>query len=193
EREKKAIVPALFAGLLLFLTGAVLSFIFVVPQALRVLLSFQTAAFQTLITFEKYFDFVMQVVLAMGLSAELPLVLILLAALGVVTPAMLSRFRRYAIMLSFIAGAVLSPGTDVFSMLLMTAPLLILYEVGVAGAYLIHKRRLRRAAATAALLLLGLATDAGAAVAQRPTPRPQPGLQDTSRTRPGGRLPGGTT
>jgi len=125
EREKKAIVPALFAGMVLFLTGSVLSFIFLVPSALRVLLGFTPGT------------------LAMGLSAELPLLIIMLAVLGVVTPAMLNKFRRYAIVLCFLAGAILSPGTDIFSCLMMTAPLLVLYEIGFLGAYIAHRKRLK--------------------------------------------------
>ncbi|PYP42327.1 MAG: twin-arginine translocase subunit TatC, partial [Gemmatimonadetes bacterium] len=80
EREKKTLVPALFAGLALFLAGGVLSFTFIVPQALRVLLSFQQGSFATMITFDAYFSFVMQLVLALGLSCELPLLMIILAA-----------------------------------------------------------------------------------------------------------------
>ncbi|HET7036450.1 MAG TPA: twin-arginine translocase subunit TatC, partial [Thermomicrobiaceae bacterium] len=68
SREKRALVPALFVGLLLFLTGAVLAYLFVVPQALRVLFSFQTEAIQPFITYDAYFDFVLQVVLALGIS-----------------------------------------------------------------------------------------------------------------------------
>jgi sec-independent protein translocase protein TatC len=169
ERERRALIPALFAGMFLFVAGAILAFLYVVPPALRVLLGFQAGSFEVLITFEKYFSFVLQVVLAMGLSAELPLLIIILAVLGVVTPAMLNRFRRYAVVLAFIGGAVLSPGGDVLTMLMMTGPLIVLYEVGFLGAVIIHRRRLKgAAAASAALLILLLATPAEA---QRPPPR----------------------
>jgi len=67
SREKRALVPALFAGLVLLLTGAGVAYVFVVPQALRVLFSFQTEAIQPFITYDNYFDFVLQVVLALGL------------------------------------------------------------------------------------------------------------------------------
>src|SRR5215212_1717040 len=137
-REKKALVPSLFVGLFLFLTGGVLAYLFVVPQALRVLFSFQTEAIAPFITYDKYFDFVMQVTLALGLSFELPLVIIILSWLGVVGPAELNRFRRYAIVLAFIGGAVLSPGTDVLSMVMMTVQLLILYEVGFEGSLIMQ-------------------------------------------------------
>ena len=191
EREKKAIVPALFVGMGLFFLGSALSFIFIVPQALRVLLSFQADAFTPMITFEKYFGFVMQLMLAMGLSFELPLLMIILAALGVVTPALLGRFRRYAVVMAFIAGAVLSPGGDAFSMVMLTVPLMLLYEIGVAGAWVVHRRRLKRgsmegaAALVLACALFGAET-AGAQQPPAPTPArpPIPGqapVRDTAR------------
>jgi len=174
EKEKKAIVPALTVGLLLFLTGAMLGFTIVVPRALPVLFGVQVGVFENMITYDKYFGFVIQICLALGISFELPLVMIILAVLGVVTPAMMSRFRRHAIVLAFVAGAILSPGADVFSMLLMTAPLIVLYEVGLAGAKIVQRGKLKRAAASAALVgLLALASGGtGRLEAQRPPPPP---------------------
>ncbi len=193
ERERKVIFPALVAGLGLFLIGASVGYLFVVPQALRVLFSFQAEALQPMITYDAWFAFVLQIILALGVSFELPLVIIIMAALGVVTPAGLHRFRRYALVLSFVAGAVLSPGADVFSMLMMTVPLLLLYEIGVAGAVVIARRRLRSARAGAlpllllALLLGGLITPAGAQGV--PTPPARAAGQDTTRAPPA-RAPG---
>jgi len=175
-REKRALVPALFVGLLLFLTGVVLAYLFVVPPALRVLFSFQTEAIQPFITYDAYFDFVLQVVLALGISFELPLVIIILAWLGVIGPGELARFRRFAVVGAFIAGALLSPGADLVSMVMMTLPLLLLYEVGYAGAVLIQRRR-RKAATIAALVLLGLGLSAATADAQVPAQRRRPPLQ----------------
>jgi len=190
EKEKKTLVPALFVGLLLFLSGAVLAFLFIVPQALRVLLSFQKGSFNTMITFEAYFSFVMQLVLALGLSCELPLLMIILAALGIVATPLLNRIRPYAIVGSFVLGAVLSPGTDVLSMFMLTIPLLLLYEIGVAGVWLVQRRRLKAEAAAraagAALVLLCCLVVPGRA--QQPVPRP--GLPGRI---PGQVLPGDTT
>jgi len=179
EREKKAVVPSLFVGLGLFLTGSILAYIYVVPQALRVLFSFQSEAIAPFITYDNYFAFVLQVCLALGVSFELPLVLVILSWLGVIGPADLHRFRRYAIVLSFIAGAVLSPGADVLSMIMMTVPLLLLYEVGVAGAALVHRRR-KTAAAAGVMLLALLGIPSREAAAQVPTRKPQ-ALQDSLR------------
>jgi Tat protein translocase TatC len=179
-REKKALVPGLLIGLLLFMVGAALGYIYVVPQALRVLFSFQSEALAPFITYDKYFSFLLQVVLALGISFELPLVIILLSIFGVLTPQALHRFRRFAIVLACIAGAVLSPGADVISMVMMTVPLIFLYEVGVAGSAIVYRRRKRKeagAAGTLALVFLLLA--AGGAEAQEPVRRPPPVQRDT--------------
>src|SRR5215204_3635420 len=188
-REKKALVPSLFVGLLLFLLGATLAYVFVVPQALRVLFSFQTEAIAPFITYDKYFSFVMQVTLALGISFELPLVIIILSWLGVVGPRELSRFRRYAVVLAFIDGAVLSPGADLFSMLMMTVPLLLLYEVGYAGSVFNGNRRSAASIAggtVGVLLLIGLfgtPLQAQERPGQRPRARPDT-LQDSTARGP---------
>jgi Tat protein translocase TatC len=168
EREKKVVVPALFGGLGLFLAGAALAWAFVVPKALQVLFSFQTEAIAPFITYDAYFGFIVQLVLAMGISFELPLVMLLLAWVGVATPERLHRFRRYAVVLACIAGALLSPGADLLSMVMLTVPLVLLYEVGFLGAVIIERRRRRAAAAVAALgLLLVLPVDGSAQVGQQ--------------------------
>jgi Tat protein translocase TatC len=196
SREKRAVVPALGVGLVLFCAGGAFAFVFILPKALPILFSFQSEGLEILITFEKYFGFVVQLVLAMGLCFEIPLVMMMLAALGIVNPAGLNRFRRYAIVLSAIAGAVLSPGTDILSMIMMTVPILLLYEIGFLGAWVIHRRRLRKDAAAAAVLLL-LALYAGPARLEAQVPaKPRPpvsrdstlgdsALADTTRPRPG--------
>jgi len=188
EKERRAFVPALLVGTLLFLVGAVLGYLFVVPQALRVLFSFQSTALQPMITWDAYFSFMMQILIGLGLSFEIPLVITILAGFGLVTPAALNRFRRFAVILAFVAGALLSPGADILSMLMMTIPILLLYEVGFAGAVLMHRRRLRRAAAAAMAGLMALALWGTPAQAQVPTspPRPPKVIQDS--TAPGAPL-----
>ncbi|HEU5304793.1 MAG TPA: twin-arginine translocase subunit TatC [Gemmatimonadales bacterium] len=185
-REKRALVPSLFIGLGLFLTGVVIAYLFVVPQALRILFSFQTEAIAPFITYDAYFGFVLQVTLALGVSFELPLVIIILAWLGVIGPGELHRFRRFAVVLAFIAGAVLSPGADVLSMIMMTLPLLLLYEVGFAGAAIIERRRRRAAGAplaggTVGLILLLALGMAGRVEAQVPRQQRPPARADSLR------------
>jgi Tat protein translocase TatC len=178
DRERRVVVPALLAAVLFFLVGAAFGW-YLVPQALQVLFSFQTEGLTGLITYERYFGFVLAIVLSMGVCFEVPLVVMLLAAFGLVTPGGLNRFRRYAIVLSAVAGAVLSPGTDIISMLMMTVPLMLLYELGVVGAWVLHRRRLRQAA-EAALILLAFGLGAAPLSGQVPT-KPAPTRSDSLR------------
>ncbi|MES2125296.1 MAG: twin-arginine translocase subunit TatC [Gemmatimonadota bacterium] len=183
EREKKAMMPALGLGLVLFLLGAWLGWIYGVPLSLNFLLTFSDD-FVNQITFSAYFSFVVQVVLAVGISFELPLIMTLLSWIGVMDAKRFSAFRRYAILLNCIAGAILSPGTDVISMLVTSAMLLMLYELGVIGAFLVQRRR-RKAAEVAGLLLLVLAMAGGPRSLHAQNPPVRPGAADTTRLRTG--------
>lgn len=170
SKEKRLVIPALLAGTVMFLAGSAFGFLVLLPKSLPILFSFQSEGLENLITFQEYFSFVVQLVLAMGLSFEIPLVVMLLTALGIVDPGGLNRFRRFAIVLSAVAGAVLSPGTDILSMIMMTVPILLLYEIGFAGSWLIHRRRRARAAAAAVVIALSLLS-ATTVSAQEPVPK----------------------
>jgi Tat protein translocase TatC len=178
-REKKALLPSLGVGLLLFLGGAAIGWIWVVPPTVKWFIQFDLGSFNTQITYDSYVSLVIHVLLAMGISAELPLVMVLLAALGVVPYRMYKKLRRYAFFLSFVGGAILSPTPEVVSMILFTIPLLLLYEVGVAGAYLIERHNLRVARRTiaAGVALLVLATPHRLHAQVPPAPPPAPGGQ----------------
>lgn len=182
ERERRLVIPALSAGVLLFLGGASAGYFWVLPRALQVLFSFQRSVLEPIITAGNYFGFAAQIIIAFGLMTELPLVIVILASLGLVTPQFLVRNRRYAIVVAAVAAALLSP-PDAVSMILMMVPLWLLYEVSIACAWVVTKRRARRegiARAGLLVLLLGLAA-AGRAAAQRP-----PTPDSVGRRPPGG-------
>src|SRR5216110_3104363 len=186
ERERRLIVPALSAGALLFLAGASAAYLWVLPRALAVLLSFQHNVFDPLITADKYFGFAAQLIIAFGVVTELPLVVVILAILGLVTPQFLARHRRYAIAISAGAAALLAP-PDAVSMLLMMVPLWLLYEVSIWFAWIVEKRRARRAraaggAASAAGLAALLVLGGGALDAQTPPPFRPTRADTTPRT-----------
>ena len=83
-----------------------------------------------------YVDFNVKFLLIFGFAFELPLVLTLLSRAGVVSAALLSRYRRHAIMTAVIVSAVITPDATMFTMMLMAVPLIILYEIGIIGARL---------------------------------------------------------
>lgn len=188
-REKKAMIPAMGAGLVLFLIGGGIGWYYVVPMGLDFLMNFMPDTFNPLITSDEYFSFVLQVILAFGISFELPLVMVLLAWIGIMSYQKYSSLRRYAIAINFFLGAILSPGTDVFSMIVFTVPLLVLYELGVVGAYVVARRKRLRDAAAAGIILLalcGLPHGLHAQVPSKPVTsgRAPPTVQDTSHLVP---------
>ena len=153
DRERRMVIPALSVGVLLFLGGASAGYFWVLPRALQVLFSFQRNVFDPIITADNYFGFAAQIIIAFGLMTELPLVVVILAALGLVTPQFLARNRRYAIVLSAVAAALLSP-PDAVSMVVMMVPLWLLYEVSIFCAWIVTKRRARHDRAATGLVLV---------------------------------------
>ena len=144
--EKRVGMGVLFAGTVLFVAGASLAFFVVVPLALPWLFEFGTTMMVPLITAESYFSFVFSMVLTFGLSFELPIVVLALSALGIVTPQLLARYRRHAIVLIVIAGAFLTPGDLIWTTIALAGPLYALYELSVAASFVIYKRKQRRRA-----------------------------------------------
>src|SRR6266513_2079887 len=182
SREKRLIVPALSVGVVLFLSGAGIAFEWLLPHILRMLFSFQPQVFSPIITADGYFSFAAQFLIAIGLAMELPLVVVILTALGLVTPQFLARNRRYALAIAAVAAALLAP-PDALSMLVGIVLLIALYEVSIGCAWVVTKRRARReqagrgiaAGLVALLLLVGGSLDA-----QTP---PRPARPDTTPPR----------
>jgi Tat protein translocase TatC len=178
EREKRLIVPALGVGVVLFLVGATAAYLWALPAALEVLLAFTRNDLAPIITIDRYFGFAVPFILAFGAVTELPLVVAILAALGLVTPQFLARHRRYAIVGAAVLAALLTP-PDAVSMMMMLVPLLLLYEVSIWCAWVASRRRARREAATGAgaALLVWLLLGAGSLQAQeKPATDSAPGL-----------------
>jgi len=175
QREKRLVIPALFVGVILFLAGAIACYQWLLPAALKVLLGFQRTDLTAMITIDRYFAMAVPFVAGCGLVAELPLVVTILASLGIVTPQFLGRQRRYAIVIAAFLAALLTP-PDAVSMMLMLVPLLLLYEVSIWCAWVASRRRARRTAA--ALLVLFLIGGVGALHAQG---TPPPVATDSAR------------
>ena len=145
RHEKRIAIAVLYAGVALFVSGAALAYFVVVPLALPWLFGFAGPSLVPLITAEDYFSFVFAMVLTFGVSFELPIVILALAALGVVTPQFLTKYRRHAIVLIVIIGAFLTPGDMVWTTIALSVPLYALYELSVFAAYFIYRRKQRRA------------------------------------------------
>jgi len=183
ERERRMVMPAMLAGLGLFISGVWMAFLWVLPAILRIMLSerFMGTAFEPFITAGEYYGFATQVLLGFGLVFELPLVMVLLAAMRLVSPRFFSRNRPYAFLIGSMVAAFVTP-PDVFSMMMMMAPIILLYEMGILIGRVIWRRGSK---AAAIMILLGLALGAPSASAQerRTPPDSLRAQQDSLRAR----------
>jgi sec-independent protein translocase protein TatC len=141
KHERKYAAPFVIIGSLMFLAGGAFSLLVVTPYAIAFLLSYARETLQPMITLENHIGFLLKFTLAFGLVFELPLILTLLSRMGVVTPKVLARNRKYAILGAFIASAILTPTPDAFNQSLMAGPLILLYEVGIVCARVFGRRR----------------------------------------------------
>lgn len=140
EHEKKYAVPFVIIGSLMFIAGGAFSLFVVTPYAIQFLLSYARETLQPMITLENHIDFLLKFTLAFGAVFELPLLITILARVGVITSKQLAKNRKYAILGAFIAGAVLTPTPDAFNQTLMAGPLILLYEVGIICARIFGRR-----------------------------------------------------
>ncbi|HXU88506.1 MAG TPA: twin-arginine translocase subunit TatC [Methylomirabilota bacterium] len=139
--ERKYAAPFVIVGSLMFILGGAFALLVVTPYAIAFLLSYARDTLQPMITLENHVGFILKFTLAFGLVFELPLILTVLSRMGVVTPTMLARNRKYAILGAFIAAAILTPTPDAFNQALMAGPLILLYEVGIVCARLFGRKR----------------------------------------------------
>lgn len=133
-KEKRYALPFVIFSTTLFVLGALFCFYFTLPFAIKFLLSYGTEQLKPMLSVGNYIDFCLKFLLAFGLIFEIPLAIIFLSRIGIVTPAFLAKRRKYAVLLAFIVGAILTPTPDLFNQTLMAIPIIILYEVGIIAA-----------------------------------------------------------
>jgi sec-independent protein translocase protein TatC len=136
--QKRYFYPVVAATTLLFLGGVALAYFLVLPRGLDFLLGFGDGDFNVQNRASDYFTFSALFVLSFGIVFELPVVLVLLAKVGVVDSRGLRKHRRYAVLGAAMAAAVITPSQDAFSMLAMLVPLLVLYEVSIVIARVVE-------------------------------------------------------
>jgi sec-independent protein translocase protein TatC len=130
-RERSYGIVVVCWGSVSFLAGAAFAYYVVLPVSLRYLLGVGQAYLEPVISIDRYLSFVTTLVLWFGVIFELPVILVALTKVGVVTPAWLRQQRPYAILVLLIMAAVMTPTTDAVNLLLMTTPLVLLYELSI--------------------------------------------------------------
>ncbi|MBI4509505.1 MAG: twin-arginine translocase subunit TatC [Deltaproteobacteria bacterium] len=161
QKEKRVALPFSIFSALFFMGGAAFCYSLVLPAAFRFFLSYSSQnvsqmndvlgfisinladplAIEPSLFMQQYLDLTTKMLLAFGLVFEMPLLFFFLSYVGLVTHRSLWKFNKYAAVLSFVVGAILTPGPDVFSQLLMAGPMIVLYNVSILVAWVVTKRR----------------------------------------------------
>lgn len=142
--ERRVSLSYMGSGIMLFALGIFFGYYILIPYGLRFLLSFGSETIQPMINIGKYMNFFLWCLLGSGLLFQLPLVLFFLMRLGVVDVDTISRHRPEAIVAVLILCAVITPTGDFFTLLLLSIPLLLLFELSILVARFTGKRRRRQ-------------------------------------------------
>ena len=139
RNEKRYVVPFVFLGSFFFALGICFAYYVALPAGYRFLLSYATDFIKPLPSIKEYLSFSIKLLLAFGLVFEFPVVLLLLARIGIIDAKAMAKRRRYAILLIFVFAAVVTP-PDLISQVLMALPLIALYELSILLARLFGKK-----------------------------------------------------
>ena len=141
QKEKKYLIPFVVSSTLLFVGGALFGYFIVFPFGFKFFIGFANEYVKALPSVKQYFSFSIKLLFAFGIVFELPVVIFFLSKIGIVTPELLRKKRKYAILLTFALAAILTP-PDVITQCMMAVPLIVLYEIGILVAVIARKKKL---------------------------------------------------
>ncbi len=133
-KERRYIGYFVVFSTLFFAAGVLFCFFVLLPVAVPFLLTYKTENLIAILRIGDYIDFVLKFLLASGIVFELPLIIVLLSRMGIVSPAVLSKYRKFAFLGAFILGAILTPTPDIFNQTILSVPIYLLYELGILFA-----------------------------------------------------------
>ena len=140
RKERRAVIPFVLCATLFFVGGAAFCYTIILPPAFQFLIGTAGLDIKPMLMMDEQMGLVMMMLLAFGIIFELPLILTLLAMIGIVDWKFLSKYRRHAIVLNVIVAAIVTPTGDPFNLALMAVPMLACYELGVLGAWIFGKK-----------------------------------------------------
>jgi sec-independent protein translocase protein TatC len=139
KRERRLAAPFIIFGSVFFILGGYFGYRFLLPATCAFFVE-TGKQFKQMVTVDDYFSFSSTIILATGLVFETPILIFFLARLGIVTPAFLMQKFKYAIVLSFVIAAIVTPTPDMVTQAALAVPMILLYLIGVAVAYLFGKK-----------------------------------------------------
>ena len=152
EKERRYLFAFLPGALMAFAAGVAFAYFILTPPALHFLLTFGADVATPMIRVSNIVNLMVRLLFWMGVAFETPLVMYLLAQLGIVSAGSFSRFRRYWVIIAFILAAIITPTFDPINQALVAVPLLVLYEMGIGLAWLAGRGRRRTTEAVTPVL-----------------------------------------
>jgi sec-independent protein translocase protein TatC len=144
-KNEKTIVPALaISTLFCFALGALFAYFIIIPNALNFFRNISAGKIDYNISIDFYLGFILRLIIVFGVVFLLPILSFILTKIGLLTPAFMRRYRRYAIVLAFILGAILTP-PDVITQIFLAVPLVILYEISIFISYIFTRKEKKAA------------------------------------------------
>lgn len=141
KEEKRAIVPALYLGLVLFIAGVALAYFAALPVTLQFFKAFLSESLEGTLEINATLGFIVKMLIAFGAVFELPIVILALSVMGLVTPEFLRSKRRHAVVLITILASFITPGDALTLTIMMMLPLILLYEFGIFLSAGVYRRR----------------------------------------------------
>lgn len=138
--EKKYIIPLIIFTFLSFLCGLIFAYMIVIPFSLGFFTSVGFEGIQNNFSINYYFSFITWLMIGSGLIFELPVIVFILSVIGLLTPSFMRHYRRYAIVIILVLSAFITP-PDPVSLVLMSIPLLVLYEVSIGVSWLVNRKK----------------------------------------------------
>lgn len=139
KRERRYAAPFIIFASLFFIAGGYFGYRYILPGTCKFFVE-TGKQFKQMITIDDYFSFASMIVLAAGAIFETPILIFFLARLGIVTPAFLLQKFKYAVVLSFIIAAIVTPTPDMVTQTFLAVPMIVLYLIGIAVAFLFGKK-----------------------------------------------------
>ena len=126
-------IPELSSGYVMFMIGVAVSYLLIFPLIFRFLGTYQVSVdvVANMVTLQSYMSTLMMMSLTMGLVFELPVVIWLLSRMGIVSSGFLRKYRRHAVVIILVIAAVITPTSDIFTLLLVSLPMYMLYEISI--------------------------------------------------------------
>ncbi len=142
KREKRLLFMSMPFVIVLFLVGVSYAFFFAAPRALTFLSSFMQGLYEWTPEGNAVITFFLTLMLGLGIAFQLPVVMFILAKLGIASPRKMADFRKYAVLMLLILSAIITPSTDPFNMAIVFFPLFLLYEAGILVAKVFARKPL---------------------------------------------------